>query len=68
MYTTRTDYKKMEKSFKDLRDYIVAVQLRYVTTLCGTPDFVKYHLIIASSDSIFVSSVSKDFHYSFIYE
>ena len=41
----------------------VAVQLRCVTALCGTPSFVEYHLIIASSDSIFVSSVSKDFRF-----
>ena len=46
----------------------VAVQLRCVTVLGITPGFVEYHLIIASSDSIFVSSVSKDFHYKFIYE
>ena len=56
-----------------MRDFIedfdqVAVKLRCVTALCGTPGFVKYHLIIASSDSIFVASVSKDFHYNFIYE
>ena len=46
----------------------VAVQLRCVTVLCITPGFVEYHLIIASSDSIFISSVSKDFHYKFIYQ
>ena len=30
--------------------------------------FVEYRFIIACSDSIFVSSVSKNFHYNFIYE
>ena len=46
----------------------VAVQLRCVTALCSTPTFVEYQLIIASSDSIFVSSVSKNCRYNFIYE
>ena len=46
----------------------VAVQPRCMTALCGTPGFVEYHFLIASSDSVFVSSVRKDFHYSFIYE
>ena len=46
----------------------VAVQVRCVTALCGTPGFIEYHLIIVSSDSISVSFVSKAFLYKFIYE